>query len=96
MYPKGYHPVRLDKSLDFGGKPQYYTRTQRPPRYYITGFGPSRQYTSRRVWDYPHRYGDESVPEIRHGRTCNPFHTDIYDLGNIVRGCFLRVRLVRS
>ena len=96
MYPKGYHPVRLEQSLDFGGKPQNYTRTQRPPRYYFTSFGPSRQYTSRNVWDNPHRYGDDCAPETRHGHACNPFRTDIYDLGHIVRSCFLRVRLVRS
>ena len=95
MYPKGYHPIRLEKSLDFGGKSQRYTRTQRPPRYYITSFRLSRQYSSRSVWDIQDQYGDDSAPGLRHGR-CNPFHTDVYDLGNIVRSRFLTVSLVHS
>jgi len=92
MYPKGYHPVRLDKSLDFQGKALRYTRTERPPRYFFTSFGLSRQYSSRNVLDKPRRGSDAS----RHRRLCNPFHADIYDLGNVVRRSFMEVRVVRS
>jgi hypothetical protein len=91
MYPKGYHPVQLDKSLDFQGKAQQYTRTERPPRYFFTSFGLSRQYPSRNVLDKPRRGSDAS----RHRKLCNPFHADIYDLGNVVRRTFMEVRVVR-
>jgi hypothetical protein len=95
MYPKGYHPVRLDKSLDFQGNAKRYTRTERPPRYFFISFGLSRQYPSRNVLDKPRRGSDASASEHRHGRLCNPFHTDIYDLGNVVRRSFMKVRVVR-
>lgn len=91
MYPKGYHPVQLDKSLDFKGKALRYTRTERPPRYYFTSFGLSRQYPSRQTaWDKPRRGSDAS----RHRKPCNPFHADIYDLGNVVRRSFMEVGVV--
>ena len=56
-------------------------------------FGLSRRYSSRNVLDEPLRGGDKSAPERGHGELCNPFHTDIYYLGNLVREFFLKVRL---
>ena len=43
--------------------------------------------------DEPHPGGDESAPEHRSGRRrlCNPFHTDIYYIGNVVRKEFMEV-----
>jgi hypothetical protein len=41
--------------------------------------------------DVPLRGGDKSAPEHRLGKACNPFHTDIYYLGNLVRERFLKV-----
>lgn len=41
--------------------------------------------------DEPLRGGDKSAPEHLHGRLCNPFHTDIYYLGNLVRERFIKV-----
>ena len=102
MYPEGYHPVQLNRSLDFKGRAKQYTRTERPPRYYLIDFGLSRQYPSRDALDDPLRRGDKAAPE--HGgekpapehrlrERCNPFRTDIYDLGNIIRTHFMQVRL---
>jgi hypothetical protein len=96
MYPQGYHPIQMDRSADFRGKAKGYTRTQRPPRYYLIDFGLSRCYNSRNVLDEPLRGGDRSAPEHRDGRRCNPFHTDIYYLGNLVRQEFILVRLTES
>lgn len=91
MYPDGYHPVALRRSLNFKGRAKRYSRTERPPRYYMIDFGLSRRYPSRDVLDEPLRGGDKSAPEHGRGGRCNPFHTDIYYLGNLVRECFLKV-----
>ena len=69
-----------------------YTRTQRPPRYYLIDFGLSQQYRSRKALDMPLRGGDKSAPEHRNATRCNPFYTDIYYLGNLVRQEFIQVR----
>jgi hypothetical protein len=93
MYPHGFHPTQINRSWDFKGRAKRYTRTQRPPRYYLIDFGLSRHYVSRDALDEPLRGGDKSAPEHRIGVPCNPFHTDIYYLGNLVRQEFIRVRL---
>jgi hypothetical protein len=96
MYPKGYHPVQFNRSLKVKGQAKQYTRTARPPRYYLIDFSLSRQYSSRNALDEPLRGGDKSAPEHRHGGRCNPFRTDIYYLGNLVREHFILVRLELS
>jgi hypothetical protein len=92
MYPKGYHPSQINRSRDFKGRAKRYTRTDRPPRYYLIDFGLSRRYSSRNVVDEPLRGGDRTAPEHRRGGRCNPFPTDIYYLGNLVREQFSMVR----
>ncbi|KAI9451694.1 kinase-like domain-containing protein [Lactarius psammicola] len=89
MYPKGYHPTQINRSRDFKGRAKEYTRTDRPPRYYLIDFGLSRRYSSRNVVDEPLLGGDRTAPEHLRGRRCNPFPTDIYHLGNLVREQFL-------
>ena len=96
MYPQGYHPIQIDRTRDFKGRARRYTRTQRPPRYYLIDFGLSRQYFSRNVLDLPIRGGDKSAPEHRNAARCNPFYTDIYYLGNLVRHEFIQVRLAMA
>ena len=93
MYPNGYHPIQLDRSPKAKEQAKRYTRTARPPRYYLIDFGLSRQYSSRNALDEPLRGSDESAPEHRHGGPCNPFRTDIYYLGNLIREHFMLVRL---
>ena len=93
MYPVGFHPVKIDLNKNFRGKATAYTRTERPPRYFLIDSGLSRQYTTREVVDEPLRGGDKSAPEHQQlGKLCNPFHTDIYYIGNLVRIEFMRVR----
>ncbi|KAH9056533.1 kinase-like domain-containing protein [Lactarius vividus] len=89
MYPKGYHISQINRSRDLKGRAERYTRTDRPPRYYLINFGLSRKYLSRDVVDEPLRGGDETTPEHLLGGRCNPFRTDIYNLGNVVREQFL-------
>ncbi|KAH9035412.1 hypothetical protein EDB84DRAFT_1660604 [Lactarius hengduanensis] len=67
-----------------------FTAAQHSPRYYFVGFGLSRQYPSRDTMDEPLPGEDESAPEHRSRRQlCNPFHTDIYYIGNLVRKEFI-------
>ncbi|KAH9167190.1 kinase-like domain-containing protein [Lactarius sanguifluus] len=89
MYPKGYHPIQKNRSRNFKGRAKRYTRTDRPPRYYLIDFGLSRRYSSRHVLDEPLRGGDKNAPEHLRGGRCNPFPVDIYYLGNLVREQFL-------
>ncbi|KAH9971368.1 hypothetical protein BGW80DRAFT_1322100 [Lactifluus volemus] len=97
MYPNGFHPIRTDRNRNFKGAAKAYTRTQRPPVYYFIDFGLSRQYASRSVMDSPLRGGDKSAPEHRSGMRCNPFHTDIYYIGNLkYRGFEFMEDLVNS
>ena len=92
MYPQGYHPTQMNRSRDFKGRAKRYTRTQRPPRYYLIDFGLSRQYMTRKALDVPLRGGDKTAPEHQNATRCNPFYTDIYYLGNLVRQEFIQVR----
>jgi serine/threonine protein kinase len=90
MYPNGFHPTQINRSQDFTGRAKRHTRTGRPPRYYLIDFGLSREYASRDAFDEPLSGGDRSAPEHGHGGQCNPFKTDIYYLGNLVREEFIR------
>jgi hypothetical protein len=90
MHPNEFHSVQVNRSTGFRGNPQQYNRTQRPPRYYLTDFSLSRKYFSRNALDEP-LLGDMSAPEHQQKRLCNPFHTDIYHLGNLVRESFMKV-----
>ena len=92
MYPDGFHPIQFNRSRDFK---QRSNRTQRPARYYLIDFSLSRKYVSRNVLDEPLVGDDKSAPEHHHKRSwCNPFRTDIYHLGNLVRECFMKVVLL--
>jgi len=90
MYPEGFHPVKIDRKRYFKGKATAYTRTQRPPRYVLIDFGLSRQYTTREGVDQPLRGGDKTAPEHQSTSPSNPFHTDIYYIGNLVREHFIK------
>ena len=94
MYPKGFHPVRINRSRDFKGKPPQYNRTQRPPRYNLIYSSVSRQYNTRNALDEPLSGGNRSAPEHWRLGRCNPFRTDIYYLGDLVREHFMEVNLL--
>lgn len=97
MYPDMYHPRRRERKRDFTGKAKHYSRTESPVKYYYVDFGLSRKYESE---DYPPRElpilgGDKSVPEFQgngYDKAVDPFPTDIYYLGNLIRMAFIRVR----
>jgi len=88
MYPNSLHPVDTKKSKDFLQKVKGYSRTRRPTRYVLIDFGLSRFYDPANgpPLDDPLRGGDKSAPEHQDRKTpCNPFPTDVYYLGNLVR-----------
>ena len=94
MYPKLFHPIEPWKSRDYKGAPKHSTRTMSPVRYYFIDFGLSRKYDPA---DGPPREppvlgGDKSVPEFQGpGSPCDPFPTDVYYLGNVIKTVFLDV-----
>ncbi|KAI0786625.1 kinase-like domain-containing protein [Abortiporus biennis] len=94
MYPNMFHPTVPVKNRNFRGKAKHYTRTARPTKYYIIDFGLSRQYdpTGSPPLELPIFGGDKSVPEFKadFNKPINPFHTDIYYIGNMIREDFLQ------
>jgi hypothetical protein len=96
MYPDMYHPTKTDRKRDYTGKAFYHTRTQKPPKYYIVDFGISRRYTAEQlpVQERIVQGGDKSVPEHQ-GKVmrADPFMTDVYYIGNLIRTNFLQVYL---
>ena len=98
MFPKLYHPLSKISSMDLKGYAKYYSRTLRPTKYYLIDFGLSRRYRPEDgpPREYPIWGGDKTVPEFQHSDDpCDPFPTDIYYLGNMIRENFLKVRAER-
>jgi len=93
MYPESFHPAEIERSKDFRGKAKWYSRTRRPTRYLLIDFGLSRRYDPANgpPLEIPLRGGDKSAPEHRDMKTpCNPFPTDVYYLGNLVREYYIQ------
>lgn len=95
LYVEPYHPVDSQIKRDFSGRVRHYTRTQRAPKYYFIDFGLSRQYDPREdnPLEYPIFGGDKPVPEFQNNvdAPVNPFPTDVYYLGNVIREEFMGV-----
>ncbi|KAJ6471818.1 kinase-like domain-containing protein [Mycena vitilis] len=95
LYPVPVHPVNNTMKRDWSGRISYRSRTQRPVRYYLIDFGLSRRYEREDfpVFEWPIFGGDKSVPEhqIKDRRVpppCDPFATDVYCMGNLIREDF--------
>ncbi|KAJ7590190.1 hypothetical protein C8J56DRAFT_937074 [Mycena floridula] len=94
MYPSGFHPTIQDMRLDFKGFASHYSRTERPPRYYLIDFGLSRIYRPEDgpPLERPVHGGDKTAPEFQgdsYNVPSNPFPTDIYYIGNWIRTHFI-------
>lgn len=96
LYAEPYHPVKPHMKRDYSGYASHYTRTQRPPKYYIIDFGLSRRYdaSEENPLEYPIFGGDKTVPEFQNNTDTplNPFPTDVYNLGNLIREQFLNTK----
>ncbi|KAJ7267682.1 hypothetical protein B0H12DRAFT_1200803 [Mycena haematopus] len=91
LYPKGFHPQEQDRTLDYKSRPSHYTRTRLPVKYYFIDFGLSRRYDPANGPPLEPIIlgGDKSPPEHSKPGDCDPFPTDIYFLGNLIRRHFL-------
>jgi hypothetical protein len=95
LYPIPYHPCVPTMRRDYKGKAKHKTRTRCPVKYYFIDFGLSRRYDADVIpLEDPIRGGDKTVPEFQNSdEPRNPFPTDVYYLGNVIRGYFTEVRL---
>lgn len=95
MYPEMFHPRMTFKDRSYKDFVKHYNRTARPVKYYYIDFGISRRFN---LVDGPPRAlpiqgGDKTAPEIlkSNGQALDPFPTDIYYLGNMIKRNFLEV-----
>ncbi|KAJ7076457.1 hypothetical protein B0H15DRAFT_863883 [Mycena belliarum] len=91
LYPEGFHPVHMWRNTTNDGFACFITRTECWPRYYIIDFGLSRRYQPENgpPMEEVILGADKSPPEHRQPGWCNPFPTDIYHLGNLLRTSFI-------
>ncbi|KAJ8463347.1 hypothetical protein ONZ51_g10315 [Trametes cubensis] len=93
LYPNLYHFINTSQKRDLSGSAKHYTRTRAPVKYYFIDFGISRKYNPANgpPRSCPILGGDKSVPEFKKSLDpCDPFPTDIYYLGNVIRIVFLQ------
>ncbi|PCH36039.1 hypothetical protein WOLCODRAFT_91811 [Wolfiporia cocos MD-104 SS10] len=96
MFPNLYHPIRTYMKRDFSGRVRFhYSRTERPTRYFYVDFGLSRRYgpDDNDPQELPILGGNKTVPEFQqegYDMPSNPFCTDIYYLGDLIRDSFLK------
>ena len=94
IYPKMYHPQSTFANCDGEGSAPHTTRTWQPVKYYLIDFGLSRKFAEDdpSPREYPIWGGDKTVPEFQvSDDEMDPFPTDIYYLGNLIRRHFLLV-----
>ncbi|TFK64546.1 hypothetical protein BDN72DRAFT_963120 [Pluteus cervinus] len=97
MYPEGWHLIHQNLApgaLSFVHHKvaKRFTRTEKPPKYYFIDFGISRRYDASDISPIEDiiRGGDKSPPEFENSTfRCNPFPTDVFYLGNVIRLFFL-------
>ncbi|KAJ7926706.1 hypothetical protein B0H13DRAFT_2229362 [Mycena leptocephala] len=79
MYSTPMHPVINTKKRDCSGNVSHRSRTQCPVKYYLTDFGISRRYNPE---------GLQSLAPTNLRQNCDPFPTDVYYLGNLIKEGF--------
>ncbi|TFK77755.1 hypothetical protein K466DRAFT_508139 [Polyporus arcularius HHB13444] len=94
ILPDSFHPQSPEMSRDMKRWLTPRSRTAHPVKYYITDFGLSTRYSAEETnpLEIPIFGGDRTVPEFQQDRTIprNPFHTDIYYMGNFIRQYFMQ------
>ncbi|KAF8465816.1 hypothetical protein JB92DRAFT_3062358 [Gautieria morchelliformis] len=97
LYPNGFHPINIDFDYKRNRFARHWTRTERPPKYLLIDFGLSGFYDPKHgpPLDLPVRGIDRTAPEVqgdKYNELSNPFATDIYYLGNMIKMEFVDVR----
>jgi hypothetical protein len=90
-----WHPCEPWMKRDYSELLEFSTRTERPPRYFLIDFGISRRYDPKKgpPLEVPIWGGDKTVPEFQNSDDpCDPFPTDVYYIGNMIRQNFIEVR----
>ncbi|KAF8829575.1 hypothetical protein HHX47_DHR3000737 [Lentinula edodes] len=86
-----YHPIKQKKRYNWSGRALHHSRTRCPPRYYFIDFGRSEMYdpSEPRPSEYALKSGGYTPPEGDADVPCDPFATDVYILGTMIRTSFL-------
>jgi hypothetical protein len=95
IFPVPYHPAAIDRTRDFRGKVRSLPRSGQPVKYYWIDFGLARRYQPNQLPPSEKVVlgADQSPPEHKDPKSrCDPFPTDVYFAGNLVREYFLTVR----
>ncbi|TBU31671.1 kinase-like domain-containing protein [Dichomitus squalens] len=93
MFPRMFHFADSSQNREMTGSAKHYTRTWRPVKYFFIDFGLSRKHDpAAGPPRYPPIWGaDRTVPEFRRSlKPCDPFPTDVYYMGNVIRQSFLQ------
>ncbi|KAF8490400.1 hypothetical protein JB92DRAFT_1306645 [Gautieria morchelliformis] len=95
LYPDGFHPMQPWWTPNRLRRAKHRTRTERPPKYYLTDFGLSRRYDPKAGpgLELPIRGNDKTVPEFQgngYYQASDPFATDVYYIGNEIKTRFLQ------
>ncbi|KAF8647095.1 hypothetical protein AX16_006929 [Volvariella volvacea WC 439] len=93
MFPESFDHELNELLPDRSGYAKSLTRTQKPPRYYFVDFGISRKYdpNDSNPLEPPIWGGDRTAPEFQGDlHPVNPFPTDVYYIGNMIRENFLQ------
>ncbi|KAK7692249.1 hypothetical protein QCA50_003874 [Cerrena zonata] len=96
MWPEPFHVQATHMNRSFTAEVKRpFTRTARPPKYYIIDFGLSRQYLADNLnpTETLPEGADRSVPEFNNGTkpvVHDPFAVDIYCVGNVIQDYILK------
>ncbi len=95
MFPRLFHPQLPEFNSDRRTLITGYSRTWRPPKYFLIDFGLSDIFdpAQGRTTAIPVLSGDRTVPEFQHNmnRRHEVYPTDVYYIGNMIRESFLQV-----
>ena len=95
IYPNMFHPRMTFRDREYKGRAKRYSRTAKPVKYYLIDFGISCTFNPADgpPSAFPIQGGDKTAPEIlaSNGGALDPFPTDIYYMGNMIKTSFLEV-----
>ena len=96
IFIDGFHPVDISYTRDFRKRSHTNHRTGAPVKYYLIDFGESKSYNPEAgpPLDRPGRTQDQTVPEYEVDGLYNPFSTDVYLIGNMIKSHVMSVWLI--